>query len=54
MSKKLEKLKEVGAMIAEHCTKLETKIFIESSNAISNKKIESKSSNIKTVIGTKR
>ena len=54
MSMKLEKLREVNALITERCVKLETKIFIENSNSIRNTQTESKSSNGKTVIETKR
>ena len=52
MSRKLEMLKEVNAMITERCTKIETKIFLESSNGINGVSLEN--SNPKTPIEAKR
>lgn len=40
MSKKIEKLKEVNAMIQEHLIKLETKLFVENNNIISQKTVK--------------
>ena len=54
MCKKLEKLREVNALVAERCTKLETKIFLESSNGVATPKISTKESNNKTVVETKQ
>lgn len=53
MSKKLEKLREVNAMIAKRCVKLETKIFIENSNGVISDERNFKNSNPKIIIETK-
>lgn len=52
MSNKIEKLKEINAIIAERCIKIETEIFIKNSNSINNAEI--KKSDSKTLIETKR